>query len=48
MPAPFARLLLATEHTEFDRGSETLALALARQAGLPLAVVLPVLSNPEF
>lgn len=48
MPAPFARLLLATEHTEFDRGSETLALALARQAGQPLAVVLPVLSNPEF
>jgi nucleotide-binding universal stress UspA family protein len=48
MSAPFARLLLATEHTEFDAGAEALALALARRCALPLAAVLPVVSNPEF
>ncbi|HSV47865.1 MAG TPA: universal stress protein [Ramlibacter sp.] len=46
--APFARLLLATEHTEFDTGAEALAIALARRCGLPLVAVLPVVSNPEF
>jgi nucleotide-binding universal stress UspA family protein len=44
----FKRLLLATEHSEFDTGAENLALALARRCGLPLAAVMPVLSNPEF
>jgi nucleotide-binding universal stress UspA family protein/alkylhydroperoxidase/carboxymuconolactone decarboxylase family protein YurZ len=44
----FKRLLLATEHSEFDTGAETLALALAQRCGLPLAAVMPVLSNPEF
>lgn len=48
MPPPFARLLLATEHTEFDTGAEALAMALARHCALPLAAVLPVVSNPEF
>ena len=48
MTPPFARLLLATEHTEFDAGAETLALAMARRCGLPLVAVLPVVSNPEF
>jgi hypothetical protein len=48
MAVPFTRLLLATEHSEFDSGSEALALALARHVGVPLAVVLPVLSNLEF
>ena len=48
MPAPFTRLLLATEHGEFDCGAEALALVLARQASLPLFAVLPVMSNPEF
>jgi len=48
MNAPFARLLLATEHTEFDSGAEALALALAQRCALPLAAVLPVVSNPEF
>jgi nucleotide-binding universal stress UspA family protein len=47
-PHPFQRLLLATEHTDFDSGAEALALALAQRCGLPLAVVLPMLSNPEF
>ena len=44
----FQRLLLATEHTDFDSGAEALALALAQRCGLPLAVVLPMLSNAEF
>jgi len=45
---PFERILLATEHTEFDVGAERLAFAMARQCGMPLRVVIPVLSNPEF
>lgn len=42
------RLLLATEHTEFDFGAEQLAFALARRQGGALPVLLPILSNPEF
>lgn len=45
---PFERLLLATEHSEFDTGSEALGLALARHCGLALPVVMPVISNPEY
>ena len=48
MTGTFSRLLLATEHSEFDAGAEALAFAMARRCGLPLAAVLPVLSNPEF
>ena len=48
MSEVFKRLLLATEHSEFDTGAETLALALAQRCGLPLAAVMPVVSNPEF
>lgn len=48
MGAPFARVLLATEHTEFDAGAETLAMTLARHCALPLTAVLPIVSNPEF
>jgi nucleotide-binding universal stress UspA family protein len=48
MAEPFTRLLLATEHTDHDRGAEALAFALARRCGLPLAAVLPVVSNAEF
>lgn len=48
MAAPFRHLLLATEHGAFDAGAEALAIALARRWGGPLAVVLPLLSNPEF
>jgi nucleotide-binding universal stress UspA family protein len=44
----YQRLLLATEHTEHDRGAEALAFAMARRCGLPLAAVMPILSNPEF
>ena len=48
MPATFKRLLLATEHGEFDAGAEALAFAMARRCAVPLAGVLPILSNPEF
>lgn len=44
----FTRLLLATEHTEFDSGAEAVALAMARRCQLPLATVLPLMSNPEY
>jgi nucleotide-binding universal stress UspA family protein len=44
----FTRLLLATEHTEFDAGAEAVALALAQRCQLPLAAVLPLVSNPEY
>jgi nucleotide-binding universal stress UspA family protein len=45
---PFKQILLATEHTEFDIGAERLAFAMARRCGVPLRVVIPVLSNPEY
>lgn len=48
MSHPFTRLLLATEHTEFDLGAEQVALTLAQRCGLPLQLVLPLVSNPEF
>lgn len=48
MTHPFERILLATEHTEFDAGAERLAFDLAKRCGLPLAVVIPVVSNPEY
>ncbi len=48
MSAIFARPLLATEHTEQDTGADALALALARKCGAPLAIVLPLFSNPEY
>lgn len=48
MTAVFTRLLLATEHGEQDEGAERVALALAKRGGLPLDVVLPLASNPEY
>ena len=44
----FTRMLLATECSEFDAGAENVALALAQRCQLPLAVVLPLVSNPEY
>jgi len=41
-------LLLATEHTEHDRGAEAVALALAHRRGEPLAVVLPLARDAEL
>ena len=43
---PFKRILLATEHTEFDTGAERVAFTMALHCGIPLSVVLPLLSNP--
>lgn len=48
MPHPFERLLLASEHSEYDGGAEAVAFAIARRCNLPLAGVLPVLSNAEY
>lgn len=48
MNYPFNRILLATEHTEFDTGAERLAFAMAKRCGLPLLVVVPMLDNPEY
>ena len=48
MPNGFQRILLATEHTEFDQGAERVALELARHCALPLRVVRPLVSNPEY
>lgn len=44
----FTRLLLATEHSEYDSGAEAMGFALAQRCQLPLATVLPLVSNPEF
>lgn len=48
MSTVFQRILLATEHTDFDAGAERLSMELARRCGLPLSAVLPLVSNPEF
>jgi len=48
MKHPFSRLLLATEHTEFDLGAEQVAFTMAARCGLPLHAILPVVSNPEY
>jgi nucleotide-binding universal stress UspA family protein len=48
MTQPFERILLATEHTEFDAGAERVAFDLVKRYGLPLAVVVPVFTNPEY
>ena len=45
---PFTRLLLATEHTEFDAGAERLDFEMAQRCGMPLMAIIPVVSNPEF
>lgn len=48
MASVFQHLLLATEHSEFDSGAENLALSLAQRCRLPLAGVMPLVSNSEF
>lgn len=48
MDPVFQHPLLATEHTEYDVGAETLAFAVAKHCGMALAAVLPIASNPEF
>jgi hypothetical protein len=46
--APWQRILLATEHTEFDAGAERLAIELAQRSGRPLAAVVPIATNAEL
>lgn len=48
MSYPFERVLLATEHTEFDSGAERLAFDMAKHCSFPLHAVMPVVSNPEY
>ncbi|MGO8756033.1 MAG: universal stress protein [Gallionellaceae bacterium] len=48
MSHPFERILLATEHTEFDSGAERLAFDLAKRCNIRLAAVVTVVSNPEY
>lgn len=48
MAFPFRKILLATEGTEFDVGAERLGIDLAAGEKLPLAVVLPLVSNPVY
>lgn len=48
MSHPFERILLATEHTEFDSGAERVAFEMAQVCEVGLAAVLPVVSNPEY
>lgn len=48
MASFFNKLLLATEHTDFDIGAEVVAMDLARQFSLPLAAVLAQASYPEL
>lgn len=44
----FTHLLLATDHSEYDTVAEAMALALTQRCKLPLATVVPLLSNPEY
>lgn len=44
----FTRLLLATEHSDYDIGAETVAFELAQRCQLPLTTVVPLVSNPEY
>ena len=48
MTYSFARILLATEHSEFDVGAERLAFELAKEYATPLLGVLPLVSNVEY
>lgn len=44
----FTRLLLATEHSAYDSGAEAVSLEMAQRCQLPLTIVLPLVSNPEY
>jgi nucleotide-binding universal stress UspA family protein len=48
MSYPFQRILLVTEHTEFDSGAERLAFDMARQSGVGLRAVFPVAHHVEY
>jgi hypothetical protein len=48
IPKSYARILLASEGTEFDVGAERVAIEMAARCALRLLAVIPVVSNPEF
>ncbi|MDE1942603.1 MAG: universal stress protein [Betaproteobacteria bacterium] len=48
MASLFERILLATEHTDFDAVAESLALDLASRCSVPLRAVLPMIRNLEY
>jgi nucleotide-binding universal stress UspA family protein len=48
MTAPFKRILLATERTEFDVGAERVGIELAAKCGQPLFAAMPLVSNPQY
>jgi nucleotide-binding universal stress UspA family protein len=48
MAPPFPRILLATDHGDFDVGAERVAFELARRWKVPLMVVQPLVTNPEY
>ena len=48
MPKSYARLLLASEGTDFDVGAERIAIDMAAKWAIRLLAVVPVVSNPEF
>jgi universal stress protein E len=45
---PYTRVLVATEDTEFDSGSERVAIELAAHCDIPLRVVMPLVTNPAY
>jgi len=45
---PFKSILLATEHSNFDAGAERVAFGMAKRCGIPLRVVIPLLSNAVY
>jgi nucleotide-binding universal stress UspA family protein len=47
-PTTLRRIALMTQWTEFDFGAEQVAIELAQRLRLPLSVVVPLLSNPEY
>jgi nucleotide-binding universal stress UspA family protein len=48
MAGPSVRILLASEHTEFDAAPRPWHWPWRSAAGCRLHAVLPILSNPEF
>jgi nucleotide-binding universal stress UspA family protein len=48
MDTTLRRIALMTQWTEFDSGAESAAIELAGRLQVPLGVVVPLLSNPEY
>jgi nucleotide-binding universal stress UspA family protein len=48
MDTTLRRIALMTQWTEFDSGAESAAIELAGRLQVPLGVIVPLLSNPEY